>query len=98
MDPLTAARLDSENALYDDTLYRKLSKLARDYCLAGLQQTQYYSCDFDAAGDLVEGYAPLPFDTNKRDAGKKWDRSDPKNFIHPMTATEVWTLATFISQ
>ena len=26
------------------------------------------------------------------------DRMAPRCFIHPMTATEIWTLATFISQ
>lgn len=73
-------------------------KLARDYSVAGLTTQQFYTADFDAAQDICEAYAPLPSDRVNDLGPGKWNRNDAKNFIHPMTATEIWTLATFVSQ
>ncbi len=93
MDALLCRRLTQSSTLYDSELYNRLARLARDYVKAGTSVLNYYIPDFDTQSDLLNCYARAP----QQDLEKR-DRSDPDNFIHPMTATEVWTLATFISQ
>lgn len=93
MDALLAARLNEESSHYDNALYRRLAKMGRDYVQAGVSVLDYYSPDFDVCSDMVNCFASgLKTDLEKR------NRSDPENFIHPMAATELWTLATFVSQ
>lgn len=93
MDALLCRRLTESSTLYDSELYNKLARLARDYVKAGTSTLDYYLPDFDTQNDLLNCYARAP----QQDLEKR-DRSDPDNFIHPMTATEIWTLATFVSQ
>lgn len=93
MDLLLARRLNAFSPLYDSGLYDKLAKLGRDYITAGVSVLDYYLPDFDIANDLLQCFAPA----TKKEFEKR-DRSDPESFIHPMAATELWTLATFVSQ
>jgi hypothetical protein len=101
MDPWVAARLDASNpnGLYEAEFFNKCTKAARDYIQAGLQVIDFYSCYFDRCNDLYEAWGPVAagqensfYDTSKV------DRSAPENSIHPMTSTEMTTLATFVSQ
>ena len=92
MEITLARRLDQNNANFDEVLSGKLSKTAQQYLKAGVDILEYYATDFDAANDLVELYAQITkedFESN---------RNKPKNFRHPATATQMWTLATFLSQ
>lgn len=93
MDQGLAARLNENNAAYEPALFRRLSKLGRDYVTAGLGTLNYYLPDIDTCNDLLNCYAA----GYKQDFEKR-DRMTPDNFLHPMTATQIWTLATFISQ
>lgn len=91
--------MEKDSPHYNDQLFRKVGQAARDYIDAGLQTLSYFVCDLDAANDLVQAYSQL--DAGYRDLGsydKSYDRGATKSFIHPMTATEITTLATFISQ
>lgn len=93
MDAILAARLNETTDLFEPELFRNLAKVGREYAQAGTSALNYYVPDLDAANDLIELYAP----TTKEDFEKR-DRNSPKSFIHPMAATEIWTLATFVSQ
>jgi len=97
MDKLLAQRLDAKSVRYDDAFFSKMAKLACDYVTAGNQVLQYYVCDLDAAHDAAQCYAQVP-DSVCQNAGAKFDRMKPDNFIHPMTATEMTTISTFASQ
>jgi hypothetical protein len=97
MDKYLAMRLDSANPRYDAEFFGKMSKLARDYVNAGQQTLTYYVADMDAANDAVNAYASIPANLVSN-PNAQWDRMKPRNFIHPMTATEMTTLATFVSQ
>lgn len=91
MNRILAARLDSTSRHYDGSLFLKLAKVAKEYVQSGLNTLAYYTADFDAANDLVSLYA-------QGDEEQFKDRCQPKNFIHPLTSTEITTLATFIAQ
>src|SRR5687767_7628992 len=92
MDRILARRLDEDSPLYESELYRNLAKTAKDYITAGTQALDYHTPDLDAANDIVNCYAPgLKTDFEK-------NRIAPERFRHPMGATEITTLATFISQ
>lgn len=93
MDKVIAARLNENSEHYDSNLFGKLAKTAHEYLQAGLSTLQYYTADLDAANDIVQLYAPV----TKAEFEKR-DRMAPNNFIHPMAATEITTLATGISQ
>lgn len=60
---------------------------------SGCNVLDFYLPDLDATQDAVNCFGPY----RKKDWEKR-DRSAIDNFIHPMTATEMWTLATFVSQ
>jgi len=93
MDPILAARLNEDSPHFDGALYAKISTTATDYITAGLRTLSYHIPDLDAANDLVQCFAPI----TKADFDKI-ERNASRNFIHPCTATEMWTLATFLSQ
>lgn len=93
MDKLIAAKLDETGPLYDDALKSKLATVARDYIQAGTDTLNYYVADLDAANDMVQCYAGLD---NPKEANL--DRTAPNRFVHPMAATEITTLTTFLSQ
>lgn len=92
MDPTLAVRLDENSPAYDDELYRKLAKVAQDYRTAGTATLDYHIPDLDEANDIVNCYTA----GRKKDFEK--DRNAPARFRHPMGATEITTLATFVSQ
>lgn len=102
MDPWVAARLDSANSAYEAEFFNKCAKCAKDFIQAGLQVIDFYSCYFDRCNDLLEAWAPVASaaEGNSLYAGgnEGVDRSAPERSIHPMTSTEMWTLATFVSQ
>lgn len=107
MDPLVAKRLNENSPLYEPTLKDKISRNGRDYIAAGLGTLSYYICDFDCCNDIVQCWAPVGLGntaTGTAGAGpsattaSSLDRTSPFAFIHPMAATEMETLATFISQ
>lgn len=93
MDLLVARRLDANSQSFDSELYNNLAKLGRDYVRAGVSALDYYLPLFDVSNDLLHCLASINPKTVE-----KVDRGDPQNFIHPMAATELWTLATFVSQ
>lgn len=98
MDKLISLKLDKDSVHYDDQLFRKVGQQARDYIDAGLQSLTYFVCDLDAANDAVQAYAPLLNGFKNSGDFDKYDRVASRNFTLPMTATEITTLATFISQ
>jgi hypothetical protein len=98
MDKIIAAKLDSKSGMYDASLCTKLAKQTRDYVNAGLQCLNYYVCDLDAANDMVQCWAQVSGDTAKTWDSNQSERNKPERFIHPMAATQMATLATFISQ
>jgi hypothetical protein len=88
------SRLNSDSTLFDSALYNKLARTAKDYIQSGLNVLDFYIPDLDTCNDVVNCFGPI----GKSSFEKGTDRNKPRNFIHPMTATEMWTLATFISQ
>src|ERR1700722_2479379 len=97
MDKALAFRLNAKSAYYDAELYRKLGTLARDYTTNGLSSLNYYLPEFDAANDLANALATLPNGVTETQYDKI-DRSSARNFSHPAGATQLWVLATSISQ
>ena len=85
--------LDPKSDRYESGIAGKIGKMAANYVEAGLQALNYFIPEMDAANDVAELYAPI---SEKNFTSRQ--RNDPKNFSHPMGATELWTLATFISQ
>lgn len=88
MDRLLARRLDS-----DEDFRKQVAKLIKDYVNLGLSSLHYWIDEFDAAHDILMGYAPM----TKQDL-ENLERGHPKRFILPMTTTQVMTMTTFISQ
>jgi len=93
MDKVIAAKLTPGHRLHDEHFAQQLRRTARDYIQAGLNTLNYYVADLDAANDMVQCYAPL-----RRPTQDNLDRTAPDRFIHPMSATEITTLTTFVSQ
>ena len=88
MDRIVARRLDS------DKDYRtRLVKLAKDYLKVGRDALAYWSSDFDMAYDLLSCYSPL----TRKDM-EALERGHPKRFVLPMTATQITTMTTYVSQ
>ena len=96
MDRILAAKLNPSTKEFDTKLQTDLCKAAQDYIRSGLQTLEYFVTDLDAANDMVQCYAPVEKADWERQGG--FERNSPQNFIHPMAATEITTLATFISQ
>lgn len=88
MDPVLARRLNQ-----DEEFTKKVTKLAREYIQLGRQALDYWSGDFDIAYDTMMCYAPL----SKKDYEGLAD-GHPKRFIMPLTATQITTMATYITQ
>lgn len=88
MDRLYARRLE-----HDDQFRAKIAKLIRDYVKLGEDTLNFYAAMFDAAHDVFQGYAQMT-----QEDMDKLDRGHPRNFILPMSATQLITMATSISQ
>jgi len=93
VDKLLAARLNEEKPTYEPNLFAKLAHTAHEYIDAGTKSLGYHIPDLDAANDLVQCYSAIT-----KDDFEKIDRNASRNFRHPCTATEISTLATFVSQ
>lgn len=77
----------------DEKFRGTLSKLVADYAKHGFDAVNYWTGEWDVAHDLFMSYAPL----TKADL-EKLEKGHPRNFILPMTTTQITTAATFISQ
>lgn len=88
MDRLLARRLER-----DEEFQKKIVRLAQDYLKLGKDALSYWSAEFDTAYDLMMCYAPL----TKADLDSL-ERGSPKRFILPMTATQITTMTTYVSQ
>ena len=88
MDRNLARKIES-----NEEFRKKLNKLVKDYTKLGLDNVEYWTADFDTALDLVMSYAPM-----KREDFEKLERGNPRRFTLPMTATQITTMTTFISQ
>lgn len=93
MEKILAARLRQDSPFYDSQLAKKLAQVASQYVQHGLSAVQYHGDDMDAANDLYECYAPCTLAEYTART-----RMSPRNFIYPMTCTQMTTLATFLSQ
>lgn len=93
MERILAERCRVGSPYYDSQLVHKLSQVASQYIQNGLAALNYNLDQLDAANDLMECYSPcsLAEYTSRT-------RMSPRNFILPMTCTQMTTLATFISQ
>jgi len=72
---------------------RRINKLGRDYITLGEQSLNYIIPEFDVAHDLLNAWDQverIDFDIR--------DRFAPHRFVLPMTATHMWTMATWITQ
>ena len=97
MDPVIAARLNSDgknSPFFDSNLASKVATVSRQYVENGLGALNYATIDFDAATDLVDMAQPIYDPQNF----SKVDRAAAINFRHPLTFTEMTTLATFVAQ
>ena len=88
MDILLARKLES-----DEVFQKKVAKLVKDYLQLGQSTLNYWVDEFDAANDILMCYAPL----SKPDL-ENLERGHPKRFVLPMTATQITTMTSFISQ
>lgn len=88
MDRILARRVEQ------DKDYRSRIVLkAKNYLKLGRDALAFWSNDFDVAYDTLMCYAPL----GKKDMDML-ERGHPKRFIWPMTATQITTMTTYISQ
>ena len=87
MDRVTIHRLG------DDAVYKRISTTVREYLQLGTNNVEYWSGEWDYAHDMLMAYASL----TKNDF-ENLDKGHPRRFILPMTATQLTTMGTFISQ
>jgi hypothetical protein len=88
MDRLLARKLAR-----DDGFRGRMAKLCKDYIRLGEDALNFYAPMYDAAHDMFQGYARL----TQKDLDNM-DRGHPKNYILPVAATQLITMATTISQ
>lgn len=93
MERTLSARLKEGGLAYDANLYGSLQKLGADYVKAGVRAVNFHLRDFDAANDSCQCFGQVTRQDFEKDGPL-----EPRHFIHPMTATEMATLATFVSQ
>ncbi len=77
----------------DEKFRSELSTLVNEYVKQGTDAVNYWSAEFDCAHDMLMAYAPL----SKKDF-EKLEKGHPRRFTLPMTATQITTMTTFISQ
>jgi hypothetical protein len=90
MDPVIA-RFFSEGPT--GRFVRRINKLGRDYITLGEHALNYIVPEFDVAHDLLNAWSQV----ERKDFDLR-DRHAPHRFILPMTATHMWTMATWIAQ
>jgi hypothetical protein len=67
--------------------------MVSEYAKMGLDSVAYWMNEFDAAHDMLMAYAAL----SKKDF-EQLEKNHPRRFVLPMTATQLYTMATFITQ
>lgn len=77
----------------DEKFRKELTTLVSNYIKHGFDAINYWTGEWDVAHDLLMAYAPL----SKADF-EKMEKGHPRNFILPMTTTQITTAATFIAQ
>lgn len=82
-----------EYRLRDEAVQKRIASTVRDYIRLGFSNVEYWSGEWDYAHDMLMAYATL----SKEDF-EQLQKGHPKRFILPMTATQLVTMATFISQ
>lgn len=90
MDKQIAHRLTKDN---DSEFKKKILTLVKTHIDSGEKSLNFFIDEFDAAHDIFMCYAPI-----KKSDLKKFDSGAPKDFILPMTATQITTMTTFVSQ
>lgn len=93
MEKILAERCRLGSPYYDGQLVKKLAQVAAQYIQNGLAALNYNLDQIDAANDLMECYSGVTLAEYTART-----RMSPRNFIMPMTCTQMTTLATFISQ
>lgn len=88
MDKVLAHRLNTNKEVR-----ARFVKLTKDYLRIGRDALAYWSNDFDVCYDILSCYSPM----TKKDI-EALERSHPKRYILPMTATQITTMTTYISQ
>jgi hypothetical protein len=88
MDIVLAERLKNE-----PEFEREVAKVAGNYLKLGRDALEYWASDFDVAYDILNCYAALSSDDYKN-----LTRGHPKRFTLPTSATQITTMATYISQ
>lgn len=88
MDRLLARRIEQ-----DKDFRARIVKKAKDYLKLGRDALAYWSNDFDISYDILQCYSQL----TKKDM-EMLEKGHPKRFIWPMTATQITTMTTYISQ
>lgn len=93
MERTLAARLREGSPAYDQGLRNRLTKLAADYQREGVKALNLHAREFDACFDVYNCHAPISRMEFDKDTGCK-----PTHFIHPMSATQLDTQTTYITQ
>ncbi len=88
MDIKLARRLEKDKAFRE-----KLTRMVADYATAGFNAVSAWAGEYDVASDMLHAYAPL----TQKDF-KQLERGHPKRFVLPMTATQITTMTTFVTQ
>jgi hypothetical protein len=77
----------------DKEFEKKITTLVSQYAKTGLDSVAYWMNEFDAAHDLLMAYSAL----SKKDF-EQLEKNHPRRFVLPMTATQLYTMTTFITQ
>jgi hypothetical protein len=93
MERTLAARLKEGGTAYDASLQNRLVKLGAQYIREGVRSVNLHAREFDANLDIFNCYAPISRAEFEKDTGVK-----PTHFIHPMGATQLDTLCTYVTQ
>ena len=88
MNPELATRLRT-----DKEFAKKISKLVKDYANVGFSPINYWTAEFDVAHDMLNAFKP----STKGDFDKL-ERGHPRDYVLPMTATQITTMTTYITQ
>jgi hypothetical protein len=88
MDRLLARRIEE-----DKDFRARIVKKAKDYLKLGRDALAYWSNDFDLAYDTLMCYQQM-----SRQDMDQLERGHPKRFMWPMSATQITTMTTYISQ
>lgn len=77
----------------DKEFAKRLQGVVAAYVKHGFDAVAYWTGEWDTAHDLLMAYAPL-----EKSDFEKLEKGHPRNFILPMTTTQIVTATTFIAQ